>query len=101
MVGKIWAVMGRCAAELLCSPRLSYVCSWGIRFAFDLRVSHFDVLLNGACNTMSHRLKELKGTPVARWTLSPDGLLKTDAESAETFLVKMTNIQLQLPWAEK
>lgn len=46
---------------------------------------------------MSHRLKELKSTPVVGWILLPDGLLKTDAKSARTFLVKMTTMQIQLP----
>lgn len=46
---------------------------------------------------MSHILKELKSTPIVRWILLPDGLLKTVAESARTFLVKMISMQIQLP----
>lgn len=99
MVGKTWAVVGTCATEPLCSARIDYVCSWGVRFVFDLHMSHFDVLLEGTYNTVSHRPKELKSTPMARWMFLPDGLLKSDAESELFFffLVKMTNMQLQLP----
>lgn len=53
-------------------------------------------MLEETWNAVSHRLKQLKSTPRARWMLLPGGLLKTDAQSGRTFWVKMTNAQLRL-----
>lgn len=59
VVARTWAAVGTCAAEPLHPARLGCVCSWGVRLAYDLQVNDFDVLLEGTCNIMSHRLKEL------------------------------------------
>lgn len=60
VVAKTGASVGTCAAEPLRPARRGCVCSWGVRLACDLQVSDFDVLLEGTCDTMSHRLTELK-----------------------------------------
>lgn len=77
--------------KLFLPARLKCMCFWGVRLASDLQVSDFNLLLEGTYNTLSHRLKE---SGPGRWSFLM--FYSTNAESARTFLVKLTNAQLRL-----